>query len=89
MNAKDIKVDDILRDWSITTHIGPDYLVVTGFSELYNTNVNTSRFRTFDRTTMSGVTHYGRRRKLVNFIPNGNAKTLEEAIEVILSQCDK
>lgn len=72
---------EYLYDWSITTHIGPDYLQLSG----RNTEGRCvpSTFVVFNRETKEGISRSGKRRILLNFVPNGNAKTEEEGLDFV------
>lgn len=80
-----------LEDWSIITTmggVGGDYLEIQGtvydHPDFQNGSVLTpGKFVSFDYETMTGVSVSGRHWIFFNFIPNGNCRSVGDAIEFI------
>ncbi len=81
MKHHNLKVEQ-LYDWNIVTHIGPDYLMLCG-RNTRGEYITPSPFVVFDRKNKEGISSSGKLRVLMNFIPNRNTKTEEEALDFI------
>lgn len=85
-----------ITDWEIITDIqtGGDPLRLYGRFFNHPNIIDgdfafPSTFKSFDTVTKMGIGLSGKIYHLVDFVPNGNAKNEEIALDIILKSCEK